>query len=435
MRPYELIVRKRDGGTLTPDEIRSLIAAYTKGDILDYQMSSMLMAVFFRGLDEVELTAWADAMLRSGEVLDLSDINGIKVDKHSTGGVGDKVSLPLAPLAASLGVIVPMVSGRGLGHTGGTLDKLESIPGFRVDLSVDIFRDILKKVGVCMIGQTAQIAPADKKLYALRDVTGTVESIPLIASSIMSKKLAEGMDALVLDVKVGRGAFMKEYTQAKLLAQTMITIGTRMGKRMRAYLTTMEQPLGFAVGNALELVESIEVLQGKGPKDLVDLTVALGAEMVVLAQKATDLEHGKMLCTAALQNGKALACFREMVELQGGDPRTIDDPRLLPSAPVIEPIIVSQSGYVIEADALEIGLASVEMGAGRAKKEDNVDPAVGIVLCKKIGDAVQQGEPLAMLHHRGNIEHVKQRITDAFRIATEPATPQPLFLARLAGEP
>jgi pyrimidine-nucleoside phosphorylase len=435
MRPYELIVRKRDGGKLTPGEIRELITAYTCGDILDYQMSAMLMAVFFRGLDEEELTAWADAMLRSGEVLDLSDIPGVKVDKHSTGGVGDKVSLPLAPLAASLGVIVPMVSGRGLGHTGGTLDKLESIPGFRVDLSVEIFRKILGRVGVCMIGQTAQIAPADKKLYALRDVTGTVESIPLIASSIMSKKLAEGMDALVLDVKVGRGAFMKDHAQARLLAQTMITIGTRMGKRMRAYLTTMEQPLGLAVGNALELVESIEVLQGRGPVDLVDLTVELAAEMVVLAEKAKDLEEGRLLCRGALQNGKALACFREMVEAQGGDPSTIDDPLKLPRAQLLEPVLAQESGFVTEADALEIGLASVEMGAGRAKTEDKVDPAVGIVLCKKVGDAVQKGEPLAMLHHRGGIEHVKARIQQAFQIAAQVPNVPPTIMERLSGEP
>lgn len=435
MRPYELIVRKRDGKKLTKEEIYALISAYTKGDILDYQMSSMLMAVFFRGLDEEELTAWADAMLRSGEVLDLSDIPGVKVDKHSTGGVGDKVSLPLAPLAASLGVIVPMVSGRGLGHTGGTLDKLESIPGFRVDLPVERFRQILREVGVCMIGQTSQIAPADKKLYALRDVTGTVESIPLIASSIMSKKLAEGMDALVLDVKVGRGAFMKEQAQARLLAQTMIAIGVRMGKRMRAYLTAMEQPIGFAVGNALELIESLEVLQGKGPADLVHLTVELGAEMVVLAKKAKDLEEGRALCQKALQDGTALACFRKMTAEQGGDVSAIDDPTKLPKAPYVEPLLSTRSGFVTAADALEIGLASVEMGAGRAKKEDDVDPAVGIVLCKKVGDRVEANEPLAILHHRGAIEHVAHRIANAFQISPEAPTPSPLILERLSGEP
>lgn len=435
MRPYELIVRKRNGRQLHPKEIRHIIQSYTAGELQDYQMSALLMAIYFQGMSPEELTAWTEAMLYSGEVLDLSDIPGVKVDKHSTGGVGDKVSLPLAPLVASLGVVVPMVSGRGLGHTGGTLDKLESIPGFRTDLSIPRFREILRTLGACLIGQTSEIAPADKKLYALRDVTGTVDSIPLIASSIMSKKLAEGIDALVLDVKYGVGAFMQSREDARLLAETMIAIGTRMGKRMRAYLTNMDQPLGYAVGNSLEVIESIEVLQGKGPVDLVELTVKLGAEMVLLANLADDLKQAEEMCKKALRDGSALERFRQIIAAQGGDPRVLDDISLLPLASTITPITSEQDGFVQQLNALEIGLASVDMGAGRASKEDIIDPGVGIVLQKKVGDKVSAGEPLALLYHHKDVTAVGRRVLSAFTIGPEAPPSAPLILDSLSGEP
>jgi pyrimidine-nucleoside phosphorylase/thymidine phosphorylase len=432
-RPYELILRKRDGGRLSAGEIGALISAYTRGEIPDYQMSALLMAIFFRGMDDEELAAWTDAMLRSGEILDLSELPGVKVDKHSTGGVGDKVSLPLAPLCAAVGVYVPMVSGRGLGHTGGTLDKLESIPGFRTDLSVARFREILREHKTCLIGQTAEIAPADKKLYALRDVTGTVESIPLIVSSIMSKKLAEGIDALVLDVKVGRGAFMRRREDARKLAEMMIATGARMKTRVVAYLTAMDQPLGRAVGNSVEVVESIEVLKGGGPRDLADLTLELAAEMAALAGRAPDIAAGRALCREALASGAALRAFAGVIAAQGGDPRVIDEPARLPLAPVRSQIFAPRSGFISEVDALEVGLAAVEMGAGRAKKEDAVDPGVGILLEKKRGDRVEAGEPLATLYTRGPAEALSARIRAAFAVSEEPAPERPLILERLTG--
>jgi pyrimidine-nucleoside phosphorylase len=430
-RPYELIVRKRDGLALSPEEIREFMRAYTQDQIPDYQMSALLMAIFFRGMSPEELSAWADAMLRSGDVLDLSDLPGVKVDKHSTGGVGDKISLPLAPLAAALGVVVPMVSGRGLGHTGGTLDKLESIPGFRTDLSVARFREILRSHGACLIGQTAEIAPADKRLYALRDVTGTVESIPLIASSIMSKKLAEGIDALVLDVKVGKGAFMKEREQARVLASTMIEIGARMGRRVVALLTPMDQPLGRMVGNALEVAESIEVLQGKGPADLVALTVELTAEMVLLAGRASSMDDARQQCQNALRDGSALSRFRAIVEAHGGDPKAIDDISRLPQAPEVTALRAPRSGYVVGLDALTVGLAAVDMGAGRARKEDSIDPGVGIVFEKRCGDEVKAGDILAHLHHRGDVSRAAARILGAYEFGDAPIAAAPVVYERL----
>ncbi len=435
MRPYELIHRKRDGGRLTAEELTALVSGYTAGEIPDYQLAAFCMAVFFRGMDDGEVRALTEAMLRSGDVLDLSAIPGVKVDKHSTGGVGDKVSLPLAPLAAACGVKVPMVSGRGLGHTGGTLDKLEAIPGFRVDLPVERFTALVRDLGLGLIGQTARIAPADKKLYALRDVTATVESIPLIAGSIMSKKLAEGIDALVLDVKVGRGAFMKTLPEARRLAETLAGIGRGMGKRVTALLTAMEQPLGLAVGNALEVVESVEVLRGGGPADLVELTVALTAEMVLLAGLAPDLAAARAAVRRAIADGSGLARLRAIVEAQGGDPATIDDPGLLPRAAEVLPIASPADGVVEALDAEAVGLAAMALGAGRARVEDRVDPAVGVVLVAKVGDRVGRGQPLCFVHSNPTGEpqaRVAERLLGAYRIGPGPAAASPLVLERMA---
>src|SRR2546421_6461801 len=345
MRAYDLIRKKRDGGVLEPAELSFLVQGATDGSVADEQLAAFLMAVFFRGLDPVrELPAWLDAMLRSGQVLDLGAIPGRKVDKHSTGGVGDKISLPLAPLAAVCGVRVPMVSGRGLGHTGGTLDKLESIPGFRVDLPLDRFVELVDRLGVCLIGQTAELAPADRKLYALRDATATIESVPLIASSILSKKLAEGIDALVLDVKVGRGAFMKTLADARTLARTMIDLCEAVDRRCTALLTAMDAPLGFAVGNAVEVAESIEVLRGRGPEDVRELTLQLGVEMLVAGEAAPERATARLRLERALSDGSALRKFREVVEAQGGDPSRVDDPRRLPAPPRVRELGATANG-------------------------------------------------------------------------------------------
>jgi len=435
VRAYELIHRKRDGGRLDDAEIEALVAGYVRGEIPDYQLAAFCMAVFFRGMDDAEVRALTGAMLRSGDVLDLSAIPGVKVDKHSTGGVGDKVSLPLAPLAAACGVKVPMVSGRGLGHTGGTLDKLEAIPGFRVDLPVERFVELVRDHGLGLIGQTARLAPADRKLYALRDVTATVESIPLIASSIMSKKLAEGIDALVLDVKVGRGAFMKTRAEARRLAEALTAIGRGMGKRVTALLTAMDQPLGLAVGNALEVVESIELLRGGGPADLRELTVALTAEMVLLARLAPDLPAARRAVEAAIADGRGLAKLREITEAQGGDPACIDDPGRLPRAARVLPVPSPATGLVEAIDAEAVGLAAMALGAGRARVEDRVDPAVGIVLRRKVGDRVEAGEPLCLVHRNDGgepQERVAARIAAAYRIGPGPAAAGPLVLERMA---
>ncbi len=433
MRPYELIKAKRDGRSLSPGAIRDFVAGYTRGALPDYQMAAMCMAIFFRGLTPVELGAWVRAMLESGEVLDLSDIPGVKVDKHSTGGVGDKVSLCLAPLAAACGVPVPMISGRGLGHTGGTLDKLESIPGFRVDLSVEEYRRMVREVGACLIGQTATLVPADKKLYALRDVTATVESIPLIASSIMSKKLAEGLDALVLDVKVGSGAFMKNLEDARQLARTMIEIGAQMNRKVTAFITDMDQPLGEAVGNALEVAEAIAVLRGKAPADLTEVTFELTAEMLILGKQAATEEEARAKLQQAVQRGSALGKLQEIVRWQGGDPRAVEDTSLLPRARAVADVRSDSEGFVTAIDAEAIGLAAMALGAGREKVESQIDPAVGIVLRRKVGDSVTARESLAQIHYNRaqGVEDLQTRVLRAFRVGPTAPEPRPLVWERL----
>ena len=397
-RAVDIIRAKRDGETLSEAALAAFVEGYTRGDIPDYQAAAFVMAVYFQGMVPEELAAWTRLMLHSGEVLDLGEIPGRKVDKHSTGGVGDKISLPLAPIVAACGVRVPMVSGRGLGHTGGTLDKLESIPGFRVDLPVARYRELVAELGTCLIGQTAEIAPADRKLYALRDVTATVESVPLISSSILSKKLAEGIDALVLDVKVGRGAFMRRLEDARVLAETMVGLGRAMGKEVVALLTDMDAPLGRAVGNALEVRESIALLRGEAPVDLNEITLALAAEMLVLGHVAPDLEAGRAQALEAIESGRALALFRALVEAQGGDPAAIDDPDRLPTARKVVPVLAPRAGVVQAIDALEVGLAAMRLGAGRATKEAEVDPAVGVWIHAQRGERVEAGAPLCELH-------------------------------------
>ncbi|MBX7096769.1 MAG: thymidine phosphorylase [Myxococcaceae bacterium] len=433
MRPYELIKAKRDGHPLAASDIQAFMAAYTRGDVPDYQMAAMCMAIYFKGLTTPELQAWALAMLHSGEVLDLSDVPGVKVDKHSTGGVGDKVSLSLAPLAAACGVKVPMISGRGLGHTGGTLDKLESIPGFKVDLPVSDYRRLVKDVGACLIGQTATLAPADKKLYALRDVTATVDCLPLIASSIMSKKMAEGIDALVLDVKVGSGAFMKSQDQARELARTMIAIGQGLGKKVVALLTDMDQPLGRAVGNALEVVEAVEMLRGRAPADYTEVTLALTAEMLVLAKEAKDVKHARERLAKVMADGSAEKKLCELVAAQGGDPKAITDLSRLPTAPQRASVPAQADGFVTGIDTEGIGLAAMALGAGRAKKEDAIDFAVGFTLEKKVGDPVKKGESLVTVHHRGDLKDVVARVQQAYRLGPAAPKARPLVVERLEG--
>src|SRR5438874_50517 len=376
MRLIDLIRKKRDGAELTGDEIGFIVAGYTAGDFPDYQISAWLMAVLLRGMSRVEIAALTGAMLNSGEVLDWSDLRARKVDKHSTGGVGDKTSLIIAPIAAAAGVFVPMISGRGLGHTGGTLDKLESIPGFNVNLSAKQMRSVLEQCGACLIGQTATIVPADKKMYALRDVTGTVESPALICASIMSKKLAEGIDALVLDVKTGSGAFMKKEADAVHLAELMVETGERMGKKVVALITDMDQPLGRYVGNALEVVESVEVLKGGGPADLVDLCIELSGWMLYLGGRASSLEKGKETASALIKSGAAFDKFREIVRLQGGNDQSLNDLSLLPQASHQIDVLSPSAGIIDRMDCEKIGVASLVLGGGRETKEDNIDPAV-----------------------------------------------------------
>ena len=393
MLPVQLIRRKRDGGVLEDAEIRGFIAGVTDGTIPDYQIAAMLMAIYFQGLGGQELAAWADAMTRSGDVIDLSRITRPKIDKHSTGGVGDKISIPLAPAVAACGVAVPMVSGRGLGHTGGTLDKLESIPGFRIDLSVDRFAAQVDELGVCLIGQTARIAPADKRLYALRDVTATVESLAMIASSIMSKKLAEGIDGLVIDCKVGRGAFMKTLERARELCGLMRAIGERAGKRVSCVLTDMNAPIGRTIGNALEIRESIEVLRGGGPIDTRELTHVLGAEMLVLGGAARDRADGTARIQRVLADGSALEVFRKVVAAQGGDPRVCDSPgSVLPRAPHRDELAL-RPGRVMAIDSEALGIAALILGAGRRTTDDKIDPAAGLVVDAYLGELIEPGAP------------------------------------------
>ncbi len=402
-RAIDVIRKKRDGYELSRAEIEYLVNAYTRGDTADYQVAAWLMAVVWRGMTRAETAALTDAMLHSGDVLDLSALAGKKVDKHSTGGVGDKTSLVLAPLVAAAGVKVPMISGRGLGHTGGTLDKLEAIPGFNVNLPVAQFRHVLETCGCAMIGQTAEIAPADRKLYALRDVTGTVESPYLICASIMSKKLAEGIDALVLDVKTGSGAFMKNKKDAVFLAELMVETGERMGKQVIALITDMDQPLGRMVGNALEVIEVVDILRGEGPEDLRDLCLELAGWMLHLGGVADSVVEGKKQSEKLIASGAALNKFRQMVELQGGNVRAIDDRKLLPQAQHARTITSAASGYVASVQCEQVGTAGVILGGGRERKEDAVDPAVGIVLQKKVGDFVSAGEALATIHYNSEV--------------------------------
>jgi len=421
-RVIDLIRKKRDGGALSDAEIQYLVDGCTQGSIPDYQMSAWLMAVVLRGMTREETAALTHAMLHSGEILDLSFLPAKKVDKHSTGGVGDKTSLVLAPLVAAGGLFVPMISGRGLGHTGGTLDKLESIPGFRVGLEVPDFHRVLKACGCCMIGQTEKIAPADRKLYALRDVTGTVESPYLICASIMSKKLAEGTDALVLDVKTGSGAFMKKEEDAAFLAGLMVETGERMGKQMVALITDMNQPLGQMVGNALEVQECIEVLHGDGPPDLRDLCIELAAWMFYLGGASQTVAEGKEQSQQIINSGKAFERFRQMVELQGGDVRVIDDPTRLPHTDHKVAVPSPQAGYVTAIACEQVGAACVVLGGGRERKEDSVDPAVGIVVHKKIGDKVSAGEPLCTIrcHSDAQGARVTTLLQESYQVASVP---------------
>ena len=429
MRASDIILKKRDNKELTREEITSFLTGYVKGEIPDYQVSALLMAIFFRGLSPKELSVWAEAMLNSGEVLDLSSIPGIKVDKHSTGGVGDKVSLTLAPLAVACGIPVPMISGRGLGHTGGTLDKLESIPGFRVDLDNEHFIAQVKSIGVCLIGQTENVAPADKLLYALRDVTGTVESIPLIASSIMSKKLAEGLDALVLDVKVGSGAFMKTLEQARELADTMIGIGTSMGKKVTAFLTNMEQPLGWAVGNSLETIEAIEALKGRGPSDYVKLTRALVGEMLILGGKAQDSVEADQLIQGAIDDGSCLQVMRDCIKAQFGDPRVVDDYSLFDVSPDTYELRAAKDGVISSFYTSGIGIGAMMLGAGRKTMDDVIDPGVGLMIHKKLGDPVKKNEAILTIYHRNGkgLDEAIGLLNDSFTISETGPEPLPLI--------
>jgi pyrimidine-nucleoside phosphorylase len=436
IRAIDVIRKKRDGAELSLAEIGYLVRGATTGEIPDYQVSAWLMAVLLRGLTRAETAALTDAMLQSGEVLDLSAISATKVDKHSTGGVGDKTSLVLAPLVAAGGLVVPMISGRGLGHTGGTLDKLESIPGFNVNLPVNEFRRVLESCGCAMIGQTAEIAPADRKLYALRDVTGTVESPYLICASIMSKKLAEGIDGLVLDVKTGSGAFMKKKQDAVFLAELMVETGQRMGKKVIALITDMDQPLGLRAGNALEVEEALEVLRDEGPEDLRQLCLELAGWMFLLGCKVTTLQEGKRMAEQFLSSGKALEKFREMVGLQGGDAGVTDDPKRLPRARGRLDVTSPSSGYVSAIQCEQVGTACVILGGGRERKEDQVDPAVGIVLHKKVPDEVKAGEPLCTIHYNSDARAARARdlLQASYRIATEPpAEKRPLVQQVIAG--
>ncbi len=429
MNPAEIIRKKRAGSSIDRAELEFLIGGFLNGKVKDYQMSAFLMAVYFRGMSFEETVTLTEVMLRSGTVVDLSSVPGIKVDKHSTGGVGDKVSLILAPMVAACGVPVPMISGRGLGHTGGTLDKLESIPGFNTRLTLREYRSVIEEVGAVMIGQTDEIVPADRKMYALRDVTATVESIPLIAGSIMSKKIAEGMDALVLDVKVGRGAFMATEEKATELAKTLIAIGGAFGKRTIGFLTDMSQPLGLAVGNWLEVKECLECLEGRDIPDLMEVTYTLGGAMVMVGGKAATIEEGIDLCRGAVESGRALAKFREVVRRQGGDLAALEGGSPYPDPRAVLEIGSPSGGIIGSIDALELGLASIGIGAGRVNAEEAIDPKAGIVLKKKAGDRVEKGEPVAVMYtDRTEIAaELAEWIGRTFKISEGPVSLPPLI--------
>jgi len=438
MQFLEILEKKRDGGQLSKAEIAFFIEGYTAGRIPDYQASALLMAIYLNELNTEETVWLTESMLYSGLVLDLGDIAGIKVDKHSTGGVGDKTSLIIAPICAALGVTVPMISGRGLGHTGGTLDKLEAIPGFDVNLDLDRYRDTLRRTGLCLIGQTKEIAPADKKLYALRDVTGTVANRSLISASIMSKKLAEGIDGLVLDVKTGRGAFMERLEDAEALARLLISIGNRMNKQVTALITDMNQPLGTHIGNSLEVIESILVLRGEGDplrNDLVELSYALAAHMIVLGDRAASYDEAQRMVQQSIADGSALEKFREIVRQQGGDDTCLDDLSRLPTATMTRSINAVEGGYVCTLDALAIGRGSVMIGAGRQTLDSVIDPGVGIILTKKIGSRVEPGETLMEIHYNSEekLAEAMPHFEGAISISNDPV-PIPDVILKVLGE-
>ncbi|WP_440619666.1 pyrimidine-nucleoside phosphorylase [Bacillus subtilis] len=425
MRMVDIIIKKQNGKELTTEEIQFFVNGYTDGSIPDYQASALAMAIFFQDMSDRERADLTMAMVNSGETIDLSAIEGIKVDKHSTGGVGDTTTLVLAPLVAALDVPVAKMSGRGLGHTGGTIDKLEAIDGFHVELTKDEFIKLVNRDKVAVIGQSGNLTPADKKLYALRDVTGTVNSIPLIASSIMSKKIAAGADAIVLDVKTGAGAFMKTEEDAAELAKAMVRIGNNVGRQTMAVISDMSQPLGFAIGNALEVKEAIDTLKGEGPEDLHELVLTLGSQMVVLAKKADTLDEARAKLEEVMKNGKALEKFKDFLKNQGGDSSIVDDPSKLPQAAYQIDVPAKEAGVVSEIVADEIGVAAMLLGAGRATKEDEIDLAVGIMLCKKVGDKVEKGEPLVTLYaNRENVDEVIAKVYDNIRIAAEAKAPK-----------
>ncbi len=436
MISQRIIERKRDGETLSPAEIRFFIEGFTAGDIPDYQMAALAMAVYFRGMNADETVALTRAMTDSGIRLDFSGIPGPKIDKHSTGGIGDKVSLALAPIAAACGLRIPMISGRGLGLTGGTLDKLESIPGYRTDLSPDEFRAVVERVGCSIIGQTADLAPADRKLYALRDVTGTVPSIPLITASILSKKLAEDLDGLVLDVKCGRGAFMKTRAEAETLARSLREVAAGAGCPTTAIVTSMDEPLGRCAGNALEVRESIEILRGEGDRDLAELTILLAVEMILLGLPDSTRGDAGSRARDALESGRALEIFRRMIEAHGGEPRVVDDPGLLPAAPRVEEIAAPATGFLREVRADAVGWACLMLGAGRRKSTDGIDPAVGVETLRKTGDAVERGEPVFRIHARaaGELDEIRRLLRDAVVVAQEPVPVPPRILGAFREE-
>lgn len=430
MRAVDLIRKKRDSGEHSREEIDFLISSYTRGEIPDYQIAAWLMAAWLRGLSRTESAALTEAMLHSGEILNLSEIPGKKVDKHSTGGVGDKTSLILAPIVAAGGLTVPMISGRGLGHTGGTLDKLESIPGFNVNLSLDQFRHVLRECGMGLIGQTAEIAPADKKIYALRDVTATVESIPLICASIMSKKIAEGIDALVLDVKTGSGAFMKKEEDAVNLAEALVETGKRVGKKVVALITDMNQPLGRMAGHSNEIIECIDVLKGGGPADLRELSIELSAWMFYLCERTKSVDGGRELAANLISNGKAIQKFKQGIALQGGDARIIDEPQRLPTARFQVDVTSPASGFISTTDCENFGIALSMLGGGREKKEDRIDHAVGLEFHKRIGDKVEKGESLATIHYNSDAQlaQAQSLIAGSYKFSQAvPAEARPLI--------
>jgi pyrimidine-nucleoside phosphorylase len=436
MNAPDLIRKKRDGLALAKEEIFDFVSCYTRGEIPDYQASALLMAVFFRGLDSRETADLTEAMMRSGEVLDFSEIPRPKADKHSTGGVGDKTSLVIAPVAAAGGLAVPMVSGRGLGHTGGTLDKLEAIPGFNTRLSLQEFRRVLAACGLGLIGQTEEFAPADRKLYALRDVTATVESLPLICASILSKKLAEGIGALVLDVKTGSGAFMKKLEDSRALAGRMVEIGSACGAQVRALITDMNQPLGNAVGNSLEVIECLETLKGRGPRDLVEVSRELTARMFVLGGVEKWLDGARVRFDSIISSGKGVEAFAQVVAAQGGDARVVEDYSRLPNAQSEDAYVASEEGYIAELEAETIGRASMVLGAGRERLDSVIDPAVGIVFEKKVGDAVSAGERICSLfvNDRALLARARQMLARAIKISPQPVQPPKLILEEVSAK-